>query len=78
MVRRIEGIAAPTTLAAQRPEARLFYDPKPIELYDTIRVLTHYGTKSGTDEFDPRLDLEPDGRISLADLPRVLWAALGF
>jgi sugar lactone lactonase YvrE len=78
MVRRVEGIAAPTTLAAQRPDARLFYDPKPIELYDAFRVLTHYGTESGTGGFDPRLDLEPDGRISLADLPRVLRVALGF
>ena len=78
MVRRVEGIAAPTTLAALRPGARLFYDPRPIGWVDAFRVLTNYGRQSNTDGFDPRLDLEPDGRITLADFPRVLRAAVGF
>lgn len=78
MVRRVEGIAAPTILAAQLPGARPFYHPEPIGLRDALRVFTSYGSRINTDGFDPRLDFEPDGHITIGDLPGVLKAAIGF
>ncbi len=78
MIRRVEGIATPTTLAALRPDARVFYEHQPIGLLDVLRVFAHFGRQSGSNEFDPRLDVDPDGRISLADVPGVLAAAIGF
>jgi len=42
-----------------------------IEIYDVIKVTAIYGAKSGDPNWDPEIDLKPDGAIGIYDVVRV-------
>lgn len=60
-----------TTFTVEYQVPADFDDNHEIEIYDVIKVTGIYGAKSGDPEWNPEMDLKPDGAIGIYDVVRV-------
>jgi len=60
-----------TTFTVEYQVPADFDDNHEIEIYDVIKVTGIYGAKSGDPDWNPEIDLKPDGAIGIYDVVRV-------